>query len=143
MGEELDPAHHIFRYVGGASIDGDDIDSAAFRRKLKDGVLEAGLSTNWVEWFGLANPRDAVAPLKEVFTKKNFSLGATSKFALLNVGEAKEKTSKYAAISVAYDPQPNDESHALVSSYQEALNDQVAEQLQKAIIASFPTKSAN
>ena len=48
---DLDPSHHIFRYVGGGSIDGDFIDPAAFRRKVKDGKLEEGLSVNWVEYF--------------------------------------------------------------------------------------------
>jgi hypothetical protein len=41
---DLDPSHHIFRYVGGGSIEGDFIDPAAFRRKTKDGKLEKGLS---------------------------------------------------------------------------------------------------
>jgi hypothetical protein len=59
----LDPAHHIFRYVGGALIDGDFIDPAAFRRKIKeDGKMEEGLSVNWVEYFRKHTPRESVPP---------------------------------------------------------------------------------
>jgi hypothetical protein len=61
---------------------------------------------------------------------------------LLNVGAAKAAASKYAAISVVRDAQPNDESHSLVKDYEEVLNEQVAEQLRKAMIASYPTKPA-
>lgn len=142
MSGDLDPAHHIFRYVGGGSIDGDFIDPAAFRRKIKDGQLERGLSVNWLEWFQTATPQEAVQPLAEVFTKKSFKLGSTSKFALLNVGAAKESASRYANVAVVLDEMPDDPSHSLITNYEEALNDQVAEQLQKVIIASFPAKRA-
>ena len=63
---DLDPSHHIFRYVGGASIDSDFIDPVAFRRKLKDGKLEEGLSVNWVEYFQKATPKEAIPPLRKI-----------------------------------------------------------------------------
>jgi hypothetical protein len=96
---DLDPSHHIFRYVGGASIDGDFIEPAAFRRKVKDGKLEEGLSVNWVEYFKKATPKEALAPLREIFDKK-FKIGATAKFALLNVGAAKTAAARYTAVSI-------------------------------------------
>jgi hypothetical protein len=71
---DLDPLHHIFRYVGGGSIEGDFIDPAAFRRKVKDGKLEEGLSVNWVEYFEKATPKEAIAPLRETFVKKKSAL---------------------------------------------------------------------
>jgi hypothetical protein len=140
--DELDPDHHIFRYVGGRSIDGDEVDSSAFWRKEKDGQLEAGVSVNWVEWFGMPTPEEVVQPLRQVFEKKNFRLGATSKFALLNVGQAKTSAAQYAAVSIVRDPEPDDDSHSLIRDYDAALNEQVAEQLQKVIIATYPTKRA-
>jgi hypothetical protein len=140
LGEELDPSHHLFRYVGGSKIQDGVVDSSAFWRTEKNGVLEAGVSLNWVEWFGKDTPEEAVEPLREVFRKKGRTIAPTSQFALLNMGDAKEKAFKYAAVSIAHDPQPDDESHALISGYQEALNEQVAEQLAKSVIASFPGK---
>jgi hypothetical protein len=142
LSDDLDPSHHIFRYVGGSRIDGDFIDPSAFRREHKDGKLEEGLSVNWVEWFGKPTPQEAVQPLKALLIKKKFGVGATSRFALLNVGSAKAAASKYATVSIVLDKQPDDESHSLVKDYAEALNDQVAEQLHKAMIASYTTKSA-
>jgi hypothetical protein len=140
LANEIDDADHIFRYVGGGAIDGDFIDPAAFRRKMKDGKLEEGLSVNWVEWFRTSTPRETVQPLRDVLLKKNFRVGPTSRFALLNVGRAKQSVSKYASVSIALDEEPDDQSHALVKDYDEALNEQVAEQLAKAIIATYPTK---
>jgi hypothetical protein len=140
LSDDLDPKHHIFRYIGGSRIDGDSIDSSAFRRVIKDGQLESGLSVNWVEWFRKPTPREAVQPLREVFLKKGRSIGSTSRFALLNVAAAKAAASKCAAVSIVLDKQPDDESHSLIKDYEEALNEQVAEQLVKAVIASYPTK---
>jgi hypothetical protein len=140
LADAIDDNDHIFRYVGGSAIDGDFIEPAAFRRKKKQGALEAGLSVNWVEWFQTSTPQEAVRPLRDVFVKKNFTVGPTSRFALLNVGDAKTAAAKWTTIAIVSDEQPDDASHALVTHYDEAFNDQVAEQLAKAIIASYPTK---
>jgi hypothetical protein len=135
----LDPTHHIFRHVRGASIDGDFIEPAAFRRKIKeDGRMEEGLSVNWVEHFQKDTPAEAVLPLCNIFVRKGRKIGTTSKFALLNVGEAKNAATKYAPVSIVLDTQDYDPSHSLVKDYDEALNDQVAEELQKVIIAAYP-----
>jgi hypothetical protein len=139
---DLDPSHHIFRYVGGGSIEGDFIDPAAFRRKTKDGKLEEGLSVNWVEYFQKSTPKEAIAPLREIFEKKKFRIGATSKFALLNVGAAKAAAARYTSVSIVMDAQENDPSHSLIRDYDEAFNDQVAEELQKVIIDSFSAKQS-
>jgi hypothetical protein len=139
LGDDLPPDHHIFRYIGGGSIHDDFIEPAAFRRKNKGGQLEAGLSVNWVEWFGTATPEEAVQPLCAVFRNKEYKVGATSRFALLNVATAKESASKYAPISILQYKQPKDESHSLVTAYPEALNDEIAEQLHKAMITSYLT----
>jgi hypothetical protein len=139
LSDELPPDHHIFRYIGGGSIHDDFIEPAAFRRKTKGGRMETGLSVNWFEWFGTATPQDAVQPLREVLVKKRFGVGVTSRFALLNVANAKASAAKYASVSIVQDKQPDDDSHSLVTGYAEALNDQVAEQLQKAMITSYPT----
>jgi hypothetical protein len=136
---ELDPPHHVFRHVGGAFIDGDFIEPAVFRRKIKeDGKMEDGLSVNWVEYFQKATPEEAILPLCVIFAKKNRKVGVTSKFALLNVGEAKNAAAKYSSVSIVLDGKDDDPSHSLVKDYEEALNDQVAEELQKVIITAYP-----
>ena len=135
----LDPAHHIFRHIGGAAIDGDFVEPAAFRRKKKDdGKLEDGLSVNWVEYFQTSTPEEAVPLLCAIFAKKGRKVGTTSKFALLNVREAMDAAARYAAVSIVLDAQADDPSHSLVKDYDEALNDQVAEELQKVTRAAYP-----
>jgi hypothetical protein len=136
---ELHPLHHIFRHIGAARIDGDFIEPAAFRRKKEqDGKLEEGLSVNWVEYFQKATPKDAIPPLCDIFAKKNRKVGARSRFALLNVGEAKKAAAKYATVSIVLDEKDDDPSHSLVKDYDEAFNDHVAEELQKVILAAYP-----
>jgi hypothetical protein len=140
---ELDPSHHIFRHIGGASIDGDFIDPAAFRRKEKeDGRLEAGLSVNWVEYFHKPTPQEAIPPLLDIFAKKGRRVGlkSQSQFALLSVAGAKDATAKYATVAVVLDEQENDPSHALIKDYDEALNDHVAEELAKVVIDKYPAR---
>jgi hypothetical protein len=140
---ELDPSHHVFRHVGGASIDGDFIEPAAFRRKKKEnGQLEEGLSVNWVEYFQKNTPQEAVPPLLEIFTKKGRRVGpkSESKFALLNVGAAKNAAAKYTTVTIVLDEQEDDPSHSLVKDYDEALNDQVAEQFAKVVIDTYPAR---
>jgi hypothetical protein len=140
---ELDPSHHIFRHIGGASIDGDFIDPAAFRRKEKeDGRLEVGLSVNWVEYFQKPTPQEAIPPLLDIFAKKGRRVGpkSQSQFALLNVTGAKDAAAKYAAVAIVLDEQENDPSHALIKDYEPALNDHVAEELAKVVIDLYPAR---
>jgi hypothetical protein len=138
---ELDSSSHVFRHIKQSWMDGDFIDPAAFRlRQFDGGQFESGLSVNWVEFFQTTTPREAVAPLRELLKKKGRSVGGQSKFALLNVGAAKAAAAKYATVSIVLDAEPDDPSHSLIKGY-EAYNDQVAEELAKVIIDSYPAKS--
>ena len=133
---ELDPSHHIFRHIKMSWIDGDFVDPAAFRMRQN----EDGLSVNWVEYFGKSNAQEAVTPLRDVLTKKGLKIGGQSKFALLNVDTTKVAAAKHAKIVIVADEEPNDNSHALVKGY-EAFNEQVAEELAKVVIATYPSNS--
>jgi hypothetical protein len=57
----------------------------------------------------------------------------------LNVGAAKDAAAKYIPVAIVLDEEPNDPSHSLVKGY-EAYNDQVAEELAKVIIDTFPAQ---
>ena len=137
---DLDRSHHFFRHIAPSRMDGDFIDPSAFWLREKNGKLEEGLSVNWLEYFKKSAPQDAIALLVDIFTKKNFTVRASSKFALLNVGAAKDAAARYTAIAIVLDEEVNDPSHSLVKGY-EAYNKQVAEELQKVIIASYPARS--
>ena len=91
-----------------------------------------------MEYFQKDTPEEAVPPLRRIFVEKGRTIGATSKFALLNVRAAKASAKRYANIAIVLDEQPDDPSHSLIKDYSEGLNDQIAEQLQKVIMASYP-----
>lgn len=139
---QLKTSDHFFRHIKKSWMDGDFVDPAAFRlRKNSDGRFEKGLSINWVEYFRKAAPQEAIGALTEIFRKKKRTAGGESRFALLNVGEAKNAAAKYTTVAIVFDEQRNDPSHALVTGY-EKYNDQVAEELKKVIIKKFPPKSS-
>ncbi len=133
---DLEPSSHIFRHIKKSWIDGDFVDPAAFR--LRQGI-ELGLSVNWVEYFERATPAEAVQALGEVLEKKGRRVGGESRFALLNVGEAKLAAARYVRIEIVRDEEPGDPSHSLVVGYS-AYNDQVAEELAKVVMATLPAK---
>jgi hypothetical protein len=121
----LDHSHHVFRHIASSRIDGDYIDPSAFWLREKDGKLEEGLSVNWLEYFRVPTPQDAVAPLVDILQNKGFTVRASSRFALLNVGAAKDAAARYTSIAIILDTEVNDPSHALIKGY-EAHNKQVA-----------------
>jgi hypothetical protein len=136
----LDHSHHFFRHIKKSWTDGDFIEPAAFRLREENGQFEKGLSVNWLEYFQTPTPQDAIAPLRDILISKGRTVGGQSKFALLNVGAAKDAAVKYIPVAIVLAEEPNDPSHSLVKGY-EAYNDQVAEELAKVIIATFPAQS--
>jgi len=136
---DLDHAHHFLRHIKKSWTDGDFIDPAAFRLRKEGGQFEQGLSVNWLEYFQASAPQDAIAPLRDILIRKGRTVGGQSKFALLNVGAAKDAAATYTPVAIVLDEEPNDPSHSLVKGY-EAYNDQVAEELAKVIIATFPAQ---
>jgi hypothetical protein len=138
---DLDPSSHIFRHIKKSWMDGDFVEPAAFRlRQEAGGQLEKGLSVNWVEHFQKATPQEAVAPLRNTLLKKGRAVGGESKFALLNVGTVKAAAATYTHVAIVLDAEPDDPSHSLVTGY-DAYNDQVAEELAKVVINTYPAKS--
>ena len=136
---DLDDAHHFFRHIKKSWIDGDFIEPAAFRLRAQDGHFEEGLSINWVEYFGKPKPQDAIEPLRKVPEGKGRTIGGESKFALLNVAEAKAAAAEYTPVAIVRKEEKKDPSHALVKGY-EAWNEQVAEALAKVVLHVFPAK---
>jgi hypothetical protein len=138
---ELDLSSHIFRHIKKSWMDGDFVDPAAFRLRMQEsGQYEKGLSVNWVEYFQITTPQEAIAPLRNTLVKKGRAVGGESKFALLNVGASKAAAATYSPVAIILDAEPNDPSHTLVKGY-EAYNDQVAEELSRVVIETYPAKS--
>ena len=134
---DIDDSDHFFRHIKKSWMDGDFVDPSAFRLARKQDKFEDGLSVNWLEYFGKSTPGEAIAPLRETLIKKKRSVGGESKFALLNVAEAKSAAAAYIAIAIVHDAEDNDQSHALVKGYEEC-NEQVAEELAKVVKHLYP-----
>ena len=137
--DDLAPTDHFFRHIKKSWTDNGFIDPAAFRLSEKEiNNPDDGLSINWVEYYGTSTPQEAVAPLVTVLEKKR-KIGGESRFALLNVRAAKDAAAPNTPIAIVMDREDVDPSHALVKGYA-SHNDQVAEALQKIIIASYQAK---
>jgi hypothetical protein len=133
---DLDHSHHFFRHIKKSWTDGDFIEPAAFRLRKEGEQFEKGLSVNWREYFQEPMPQDAIARLRDILIGKGRRVGGESKFALLNVGQAKAAAAEYISVAIVLDEEDDDPSHSLVKGY-EAYNDQVAEALAKVIIGTF------
>lgn len=75
----------------------------AFRLREENGRFEKGLSVNWLEYFKQSTPQDAIAPLRDVLTRKGRTIGGESKFALLHVGAAKAAAATYIPVAIVLD----------------------------------------
>ncbi len=83
----------------------------AFQLRLN----EEYLSVNWLEYFGPVPRSQQISALREVFLGKGRDLGATARFAVLNVGEMQDHvlqgTAGRTCLTVLHKPEPNDPSH--------------------------------
>jgi hypothetical protein len=86
--------------------------------------------------------QDVIARLRDILIRKGRSVGGESKFALLNVGQAKAAAAEYIPVAIILDEEGDDPSHSMVTGY-EAYNDQVAEALAKVILATFAAQTAS
>ncbi len=86
-GADLPDEHHVARYVKPSLVDGDEVDAAAF--VLRQG--EAGLSVNWLEYFGGRDRRRQVDAVRGML---RLNLSKNGRFATLNVGETKLHVSR-------------------------------------------------
>lgn len=118
--DPLENENNVSRYVGGGKLD-DDGRPAADAFKLSDGDVEGAnknsephLSVNWLEYYELSTEVDAVEAVRQTFRDKDYNVGSTAKFIVLNVGET--IAAMYAEIqketSIRYYPDPTDLSHS-------------------------------
>ena len=113
-GDPVPDPHHISRLCKFMELAPDGrITGASFR--LNPERDEKSLSVNWLELLGLEDRESEMEEIRRVFNQK-YTLGAQSKFAVLNVGEMKEhvleKTLGRGHLSVLHDPEDNDLSHS-------------------------------
>lgn len=143
-GDPIPPEHHVTRYCGGSSIDEDgNPNGTAFRRRPS----EDAPSVNWVEFLEKASTVEAVDEIRTAFKRKGFGLGATAKFALLNVGQTVnyvvENSDDSRLLKFQHDPVETpgieDPSHAIVEGILPG-EDLVADLIAETIVEMFPAR---
>lgn len=140
--DPLPPTDHITRWCPGSYCDPEMGDIAPGAFMLKDKDIDSALSVNWLEYFENLDRDLQINEVRLVLSQKMKSIGATSKLAVLNVGEAikvVKEVSEGKLISILHNPdsslsQWDDPSHSSVfglslddDEYAKALADSVIE----------------
>ena len=140
MGQIIRDEDHVVRYIGGKKIDQGRIQASAFFLK-KD---QKYLSVNWIEFFGQPNLADAVREIRGVFGRKEYKLGASARFAVLNVGEAKsfvlEGTEQIYRIFFTEEALSDDPSHAGINGITQENQMMIGEILSEAVQDTFSAR---
>ncbi len=113
-GNQIPDTDYVSRYVGWSKITTSGrITGEAFRLRSN----EEAISVNWLEYFGLEHRIAEIQEVRKAFLKKGRILQAKAKFAVLNVGEAREHVRQESkdkrVIRFLHDPEEqNDPSHS-------------------------------
>ena len=108
MSDPVPDDHHVARHCPKSKLDEDGWPRpTAFMLKVARG--EKSLSVNWLEYLGVSERSDQIAELREVYKRKKYMIGPTSKFAVLQVGQTIDNVSSNTngvhRISVIHEPE--------------------------------------
>jgi hypothetical protein len=147
-GERVPDNHHIARYIGGTKIKDDGtVSGAAFTlRAGKDDYL----SVNWLEFLDAHDRSRQLAALRQAFSFRGHRVGATARFAVLNVGKliahVRERSDTRRSLRVQHEPLfkkdvgYDDASHAGVHGYSPE-EDAIADLIAQSVDATYPAKA--
>ena len=108
-------SHHVARYCKPSAISPNGMPAA---KAFLPRETESYLSVNWLEYFGALDHADAVAHVRAALREKGYTVRATGRLAVLNVGEAKDAARRTnTTLRVEHQPAPDDPSHAGITGY--------------------------
>lgn len=114
MGPEIPDSNNIARYCSPRTVPDGNLQATAFLLRAD----ESELSVNWLEYLGRANREGEIDALKEVFARKLTRVGASAKFAVLNVGKlcgtVKRESPDGRKLTVAHEREDDDPSHSCI-----------------------------
>ena len=111
----LPDADHFSRYCKAIDVqDGEPLSTAFQLRGNED-----HLSVNWLEYFGEVDQQEAVELVRETFLRKSYQLKVNGRFAVLNVGAAKQTIRDHTRLTLRIQNMPvsDDESHSGILGY--------------------------
>ena len=114
-GADLPDKDHVARYCKPSTVDQGMPLVAAFQ--LRSG--EEYLSVNWLEHSGTRNIAAAMRAVSAGFLGRGYGLSRSGRFAVLNVGSAKQAVFEALGHSLSIDHMPSeaDQSHAGIHGY--------------------------
>ncbi len=111
-GDVLPPGDHVARYCGGSRMNPEtDLPTV---EGFHERSGETGLSVNWLEFFDAEHMAHAVDQIREAFKQKDYGVGPSGRFVVLNVSQAVMAANAIdgCALEAIHRPEPNDPSHA-------------------------------
>lgn len=115
-GDPIPDSDHVSRYCNPSRVQGGQPLAAAFDVRTGEDYL----SVNWLEFFRLPNQAQALSEVRAAFRRKPFDIKATGRFAVLNVGEARQAVKDAATIDLEvreWPDEPSDPSHSGIWGY--------------------------
>lgn len=119
-GDPIPNDDNVLRYARPNLVDGDDVDGGAFQKRVRDGEVEEGLSSNWIEAFAGLDKNQQISEIRRLF---RLSVKKNGRFAELPVGATIEAVlDEIDGLTIEEDPlEPDEEngheadpSHALI-----------------------------
>lgn len=114
-GDPIEPENHVSRYCSPKRVENGVPLASAF--EMSPG--HDHLSINWLEYFEVDNMESSIDAVRQAFVNKQFKLKEDGKFAVLNVGSAKESVRVGAEKEIRILKWPNggDDSHSGIFDY--------------------------
>ncbi len=140
-GDEIPDSNHIARFCRPKQVVGEQIQGSAFLVRRN----EESLSVNWLEFLGCSNREQELMELRKVYAAK-FSVGASAKIAVLNVGIVGHKVLSESPdkrkLNFLHNQEDNDPSHSGI--YNLKHDDMlIAELICEAIQEAHPARPQN
>lgn len=111
-GDKIPDQNHIARYCKSTQVSDGQILATAFM--LRAG--EESLSVDWLEFLNCSSRESEITKIRNIYSTRFRSVGASAKIAVLNVGEVRQKVLTESPdgrnLEVIHDPLIDDPSHS-------------------------------
>ncbi|MDE2216446.1 MAG: hypothetical protein KGJ87_04695 [Planctomycetota bacterium] len=112
-GDTIPDKNHIARYCKPTQAPDGQIQATAFMLRAD----EESLSVDWLEFLNCPSRESEITKIRNIYSTRFRSVGASAKIAVLNVGEVREKVLKESQdrrnLEVLHNPEnPDDPSHS-------------------------------
>ena len=145
-GDPIPDSNHIARYCPPGKIDHDPVTMKPigvskdnFIRTIKKGILERGISVNWIEKHEKSTINEGLSSIRNRMESYPYKVSDNGTFAVAKVCVIKGAGKKFSKeLSVIEDHRPDDDSHALLLGIE--IEDSILQQEIALTMDPYPTK---